>query len=57
MPLHCAVFLFAEGDNGEGGTDTERGLRSGVISSIGRERTATEIEGCAIASGEKKESE
>jgi len=54
--LHCAMFLFAEGDNGDSGTDAARG-RLGAISSCERERTPVEIEGYAMAPGERCESE
>lgn len=45
MLLHCVVFLIAEGDNGEGGTEAARGRDSGIIPSAGRGRIPTEIEG------------
>lgn len=57
MLLHCAVFLIARGDNGEGGTEAARGRDLGVISSAGRERIPTEIEGWAMMPGERRESE
>lgn len=45
MLLHCVVFLVAEDDDGERGTEIARGRDLGVISSAGRERIPTEIEG------------
>jgi len=37
MLLHCAVFLFDDGDDGEGGTYAIRGRLLGMISSGGRD--------------------
>lgn len=57
MLLHCVVFWIAEGDNGEEGTEAARGRESHVISSAGRERIPTEIEGWAMLPGKRRESE
>jgi len=37
MLLHRVMFLFADGDDGEGGTDAARGQLLGMISSGGHD--------------------